>query len=101
MNTYDRRVVDEVVETLVADDRRDLIVRALDPVSVVDVELDDLQRSLSRLLQPMQRRRPRRVSRGRNDEVLRRLEEGLRELQSDAARAAAREDKSLSGSEHG
>ena len=101
MNTYDRRVVDEVVETLVADDGRYLIVRALDPVSVVDVELDDPQRALSSLLQPVQRGGPRRVSRGRDDEVLRRLEEGLRELQPDAARAAAREDKSMSGSEHG
>ena len=69
---------------------------ALDPVSVVDVELDDPQRALSSLLQPVQRGGPRRVSRGRDDEVLRRLEEGLRELEPDPARAPVSKDHSTS-----
>lgn len=44
--TYDASVVDEVVETGVAEDRLNILRGCADAVEVADVELDDMQRPL-------------------------------------------------------
>ena len=88
--THNRCVIHKVVETLVAEDRLEILGDGADVVRVADVELDDVQDALRRVLQRLQRAGLLGIATRGDDDVVRGLEQLSDKLEANPTGSSAK-----------